>query len=456
MCILGRSLYSNRTCWHCRQSSTDIHRVYFSSRCTHRDCATSSLLSCHMIQHDSRPESASLKQPPNSCSYHESWYQRINANTLKVNCLPGQLAPVTFPLASPTCFSLLISSLSSSLGSLGMPSEPYSSSRKDRGIDSNPWEPGRAARQMKNLQISKNMDRDIQIHASKSRTGHCDDRNTQKQGAENKTQTRPMLVLFSIASLDPRSPHVALNFWERIFLPPWKWQELPLDPRVSLKSLWLQPSRWIASRGAIASAKSTRPDDQSVNGASAKEIYLPSKMPPPCMYNKRETRKLHLSSPCWILLQHFCQVSASPSCENYWHAPCLPIASVADQQEVSTSASHADDIPLPNLPRSSGPKPNAFPDFPGLLDKKFRVVRSTRGVQRNSQVLAPDASHKPFGSYTTYLPAIWRIAIHHLLRMFVQFWLARFSCSWNFQKLAQFSFISHVQNTHLVEFNSSD
>lgn len=72
-CVFWANLTTvTETGWHRRQSSLEIHRVYLSSRRLARHCATSSLLSRHMIQHDSRPESASLKKPPNSCSYHVS------------------------------------------------------------------------------------------------------------------------------------------------------------------------------------------------------------------------------------------------------------------------------------------------------------------------------------------------------------------------------------------------
>lgn len=64
-CVFWANLTTvTESCWHCQQSSMEIHRVYLSSRRMARHCATSSLLSRHMIQHDSRPELASLKQPP--------------------------------------------------------------------------------------------------------------------------------------------------------------------------------------------------------------------------------------------------------------------------------------------------------------------------------------------------------------------------------------------------------
>lgn len=163
---------------------------------------------------------------------------------------------------------------------------------------------------------------------------------------------------------------------------------------------------------------------------------------------------------CCILLPHFCQVSASPSCVNCWHVPCLPIASVADQQELPTSASHADDIPLPNLLHSSEPKPDAFPDLPGLHGKKFRAVWSTHGVQRNSQVLAPNASHQPFGSYTLSIffmrfEELLSTTFWYLLRMFLwdfDWWDS--SAPETSRVLVQFSFhLPCVQTTHLGKFS---
>ena len=98
------------------------------------------------------------------------------------------------------------------------------------------------------------------------------------------------------------------------------------------------------------------------------------------------------------------------------------------------------------FPHSSEPKPDAFPDLPGLHGKKFRAgLVYTRCTTQFSSVGTQRISPTFWKLYTIYLlHAIWRIAIHYFLvpfaHVFVRFWLVRFKCSWNFQSASTILF----------------
>ena len=67
-----------------------------------------------------------------------------------------------------------------------------------------------------------------------------------------------------------------------------------------------------------------------------------------------------------------CRVSATPSCESCWHAPCQPSAGDVPLALLRSSASHDCGTPPPNLPHSSGPRPDAYHRNSWLDSEDFR------------------------------------------------------------------------------------